>query len=439
MRVFFGQQFNIFFLIRNSYKTFLDAFYYFCTMKMKLSKSVSKLNASIKLPASKSISNRLIIIHALSGTQDKLGNLSDSDDTYAMLKALSSTEQTRNIGHAGTSMRFLSAYYSCMESHVIMTGSERMQQRPIAPLVDALRKLGADITYLKTEGCPPLEIKGKELSGEEITIDGSISSQFLSALLMIAPSLKNGLIINLVGKIVSSSYIKMTLELMKENGASFTWEGNKIRVFPGAYIADKFLVESDWSAASYWYAMAMVGEYLKMEISFLKKNSLQGDSALIDIFQTLGLNTEFRDETVVLTKDIEKHPKEFVYDFTNCPDIVQSMAVALCMAEISFHFTGTQTLRVKETDRITALQTELKKLGYILESDEAGSFLSWNKAKCPPEQNPVIETYHDHRMAMAFAPVALVNGSVIISDPMVVTKSYPKFWKDLETAGFSIE
>lgn len=408
-------------------------------MIYQISRPPAILKTVVRLPASKSISNRLLIINALAGSRELPQNLSDSDDTRVMLEALSSDEAQKDVGHAGTSMRFLAAYFSCRPGKVVLTGSDRMKERPIGPLVDALRRLGAEITYTGKEGFPPLEIHGSPMDGGEITIDGGISSQFISALLMIAPTMKKGLVLNIRGDLVSSSYVKMTLELMAENGAQYRWDTGTISVFPGTYAVGDYRVESDWSGASYWYVMALLEEHARIRLSFLKNESLQGDSALVNIFHGLGLVSEFRQGQLVLTRLARIHPGIFSYDFTNSPDIVQSMAVAMCMAGIPFRFTGTQTLRIKETDRILALQNELKKLGYVLETDRTGSFLSWNKQCCEPDPDPVIETYHDHRMAMAFAPAALVLGHIRINDPMVVTKSYPQFWEHLEKAGFRVE
>lgn len=379
------------------------------------------------------------MIHALAGIDNQIENVSDSDDTRFMTKALKSENHLKDIGHAGTSMRFLTAYYSSREGYVQLTGSERMKERPIGPLVDALRLAGANIRYLGKEGFPPLEITGRELPGGEISINSSISSQFISALLMIAPYMKLGLKLNLTGESVSSSYISMTLQLMSQYGVEYFWEENVITVLPGSYVSGKYRVESDWSAASYWFSMALLEDSSHIKISFLKNDSIQGDSALTKIFHSLGINTDFSEETATLSKLVNIHPGLFSYDFTNSPDIVQSMAVALCLEGIPFKFSGTQTLRIKETDRIFALQKELKKLGYLLDSDLQGSFLSWNGKMRERISHPVIETYHDHRMAMAFAPAALVLNEIIIDDPMVVTKSYPGFWNDLRNAGFIID
>jgi 3-phosphoshikimate 1-carboxyvinyltransferase len=407
-------------------------------MNYRITRPAAPLKASLRLPASKSISNRLLIMHALSvgGTQPE--NLSDSDDTRAMINALRSGEMVKDVGHAGTSMRFLTAYFSSRPGKVRMTGSARMKERPVGQLVDALRELGAQILYLGAEGFPPLEIEGKHLAGGEITIDGGTSSQFISALLMIAPTMRNGLILHLRGAVVSESYIGMTLGLMRMCRADWSREGNTITVPPGQYRPEKVRVESDWSAASYWYVMAFLEEHASVQLSCLERDSLQGDSVLADLFSGFGLFSEFAGDGVTLRRLTRVHPGMFTYDFTNSPDIVQSMAVALCLAGIRFRFSGTQTLRIKETDRILALQTELKKLGYLLNADAGGTFLSWEGERCVPDPEPVISTYHDHRMAMAFAPAALVRGEVRIDDPMVVTKSYPGFWKDLEGAGFKV-
>lgn len=408
-------------------------------MIYQISRPATILKTTVRLPASKSISNRLLIINALAGGGEIPQNLSDSDDTRVMLEALSSNHELKDVGHAGTSMRFLAAYFSSRPGKVMLTGSDRMKKRPIGPLVDALRILGAEITYAGNEGFPPLEIHGSRMKGGEITIDGGISSQFISALLMIAPTMQQGLVLRIEGDQVSSSYVKMTLELMAKNGAQYRWDKDTITVLPGTYAVGDYHVESDWSGASYWYVMALLEEHARVRLSFLNNDSMQGDSALVNIFHGLGLVSEFRRGQLDLTRLARIHPGIFSYDFTNSPDIVQSMAVALCMAGIPFMFTGTQTLRIKETDRVLALQNELKKLGYVLESDRKGSFLAWNKQCCEPHPDPVIETYHDHRMAMAFAPAALILGHIRINDPMVVTKSYPQFWEHLQKAGFKIK
>ncbi len=408
-------------------------------MIYKVSRPKGSLHTTISLPASKSISNRLLIIHALSANTSGIENLSESDDTVLMKRALKSVDLVKDIGHGGTAMRFLTAFYSCREGVVNLTGSDRMKERPIGPLVDALRLLGAEINYLGNKGFPPLGIKGKKLSGGAIDIKGNISSQFISALLMVAPTFEKGLALTLKGDVVSSAYIKMTLSLMNQYGAETKWTENTIKVAPGNYKLDGYTVESDWSAASYWYAMILPELHAKITLCHLEKDSLQGDSDLVNIFQKLGVVTEFKNKTASLQKFTNIIPGRFEYDFTDSPDLVQSMAVILSMSAIPFKFTGTQTLRIKETDRIAALQAELKKLGFILTSDPAGSYLEWSGKRCDPEKNPLINTYHDHRMAMAFVPAALVLGEIRIDAPLVVSKSYPGFWKDLKKAGFGVE
>ncbi|MCA1747296.1 MAG: hypothetical protein LC655_06335, partial [Bacteroidales bacterium] len=345
-------------------------------MIYKISRPVSVLNASVKLPASKSISNRLLIIHALSGNKGLPEGLSDSDDTDVMVHALQGSSDdaagmtgeshstlgeenemagehsgasgdtnedagtdaynlpVHDIGHAGTSMRFLTAFFSARKGEeVVLTGSPRMKQRPIGPLVDALRTLGADITYTEKEGFPPLKISGRELEGGEIAIDGGISSQFISALLMTAPTMKHGLRLELKGEIVSASYIKMTLALMRECGVESLWSGNHIAIPRDAYRHGRYRVEADWSAASYWYAMGFLESRGRVELTGLKEESLQGDSALVEIFGRLGMMTVFDGEKVILERGPgqQEKAKIFEYDFTNCPDIVQSMVVTLCL------------------------------------------------------------------------------------------------------------
>lgn len=396
------------------------------------------LDVMLRLPASKSISNRLLVIQALAGKVDSIENLSDSDDTDLMLKALNSRGSIKNVGHAGTTMRFLTAYYSIRDGMTELWGSKRMHERPIGPLVDALNRLGAKIVYLEKKGFPPLAIEGGRFPGGTIDIDSSISSQFISALLIIGPYMEKGLKLKLVGGMVSASYIEMTLELMAQQGVDYRWRGKTIHVNPGSYSGENCVVESDWSAAAFWYSMAFLDKNSSVHLSHLQKNSLQGDSVLADIFEKLGMKSSFSASKVILEKGLVARDSLFEYDFTNCPDLVQALAVCLCLSDIPFRFTGTKTLRIKETDRIAALQTELGKLGFNLESDEGGSFLSWSGKEYEQITSPVISTYHDHRMAMAFAPVALKRGEILIEDPLVVSKSYPGFWEDLQDAGFII-
>ena len=379
----------------------------------------------------------MLIIRSLANSQGKLDNISDSDDTKNLQKALDGDSKLKDVGHAGTAMRFLTAYLSTRDQMVILTGSDRMKQRPIGPLVQALQQLGAQIAYMEKEHCPPLEITGKEMAGGSIEIEGGISSQFISALMMIGPVLRGGLRITLTGQVVSATYIRMTLELMKQCGVGATFDGQQIVVPQQTYFVDRFTVESDWSGASYWYQVAALLPGSTIVLPNLSENSLQGDSVLVNLFEKLGVETSFNGEGVTLHS---VKPKmwggQYEYDFTGCPDLVQTCAVTLCALGVPFRFTGTQTLRVKETDRIDALQTELRKVGYVLKGDDKGKWLAWDGTRCKAEPDPVIHTYHDHRMAMAFAPLAISLGSIIIEDPMVVTKSYPGYWMDLKIAGF---
>jgi len=313
-----------------------------------------------------------------------------------------------------------------------------MKQRPVGPLVDALKQVGARIEYLENEACPPLMIKGGGLSGGSIAIEAGISSQFISALMMIGPVLEGGLSIELKGKVVSASYIEMTLSLMNSCGAGARFDGKTITVPQGADSMEKFRVESDWSGASYWFQVAALLPGSEITLPNLIQNSLQGDSALVQIFEPLGVRTTFNEEGLILRSHKLELPDQYAYDFTACPDLAQTLAVSLCALGVAFRFTGTTTLRVKETDRIAALQTELKRVGFVLTADSRGEWLEWDGSRCDPETNPTIMTYHDHRMAMAFAPLAIPLGKIAIEDPGVVSKSYPGYWTDLEKAGFLI-
>lgn len=407
-------------------------------MKKVISAPLNAVAGSIHLPSSKSISNRMLIIRALAGLETPLENLSKSDDTVLLGKALDTKGDVMDVGHAGTAMRFLTAFLSTQPYQVTLTGSQRMKQRPIGPLVDALKQVGAHIKYLENEGCPPLSIEGGTLSGGSIEIEAGISSQFISALMMIGPVLEGGLTIELKGDVVSATYIEMTLSLMNQCGAKARFDGKKITVPQGTYTVEDFSVESDWSGASYWFQVAALLPGSEITLPYLGVNSLQGDAVLVQIFDALGVYSTFTEEGLLLRSRKKKLPANFEYDFTGCPDLVQTLAVTLCALNVPFRFTGTITLRVKETDRITALQTELKRVGFLLTADSRGEWLEWDGARCDPESDPVIQTYHDHRMAMAFAPLAISLGKIVIEDPGVVSKSYPGYWEDLEKAGFGI-
>ena len=384
----------------------------------------SIIQTKIHLPASKSISNRVLILNALSKSPYPIENRSDSDDTMVLWKALQSSASDFDIGAAGTSMRFLTAYLSQLPGEWTITGSERMQNRPIGLLVDALRQLGADIEYIRKEGFPPLRIRGKKLPGGTVALNGGVSSQYISALLMIAPCLEHGLILHLEGNIISKPYIQMTLGLMETFGVKARWEDSVIDLRPQSYRPVPFRVESDWSAASYWYEIrALAPENSQIELIGLEENSLQGDAKVAELFSYL--------PPALSTGGGVRH------DFTNEPDLAQTLVVTCCLLNIPFRFTGLQSLRIKETDRLTSLQTELRKLGYVI-IEEVDSILEWSGEHCAPEPHPVIATYDDHRMAMAFAPVSLKTGEIRIAHPEVVSKSYPHYWDDLATAGWKI-
>ena len=406
-------------------------------MRYKLS-APSSVKASIQLPASKSISNRALIINALGNGTFVPENLSDCDDTQVMIKALTEGNEVIDIMAAGTAMRFLTAYLSVSTGEHTITGTARMQQRPIQILVNALRELGADIEYTVNEGFPPLRIKGTELIKNKITLKGNVSSQYISALLMIGPVLKNGLTLQLSGEIISRPYINLTLQLMNDFGAQAAWTSpDSITVASQPYKSIPFTVESDWSAASYWYQMAALSTEAEIELNGLFRNSYQGDSRGAEVFARLGVSTEFTSKGVKLKKT-GGLPCKLEEDFIDIPDLAQTFVVTCALLNIPFRFTGLQSLKIKETDRIAALTAELRKLGYVIE-EENESVLMWNGKRCQPDAIPVINTYEDHRMAMAFAPASLRISNLQIADPQVVSKSYPSYWIDLKKAGFSIE
>ena len=407
-----------------------------------------------------------------------LENLSDCDDTTVMLRAFakllptsrssflvprSSQYSVIDIGAAGTAMRFLTAFLAVSEGSFLLTGTERMKQRPIGILVEALRQLGAEIDYLEETGFPPLRIVGKSLDGGTVEISGEVSSQYISALLMIAPTLRNGLEINMIGDIVSRPYIDLTLWMMREFGADADWtSSNTISVKSGAYRQRSYRVENDWTAASYWYEMVALtaDENVEIRLSGLSVDSKQGDAVVRDIFSMLGVETEFvsrkeeggtrneegetrneegetRNEVfdVILRKNGRVAPR-LDYDFVNSPDLVQTVAVTCAAKNIPFHFRGLQNLKIKETDRLAALVSELRKFGFAIRV-ENGSELVWDGERCEPTFEP-IDTYDDHRMALSFAPLALVFPDLKIRNPQVVTKSYPNFWEELLRAKFIV-
>jgi len=387
------------------------------------------LNAEINLPASKSISNRALIINALAGNPSIPENISDCDDTDVVLAAFRDMPYEINIKAAGTAMRFLTAYLSVTEGEHVITGTDRMKHRPIAILVDSLRRLGAQIEYVGEEGFPPLKINGHSLVGGNLEIAGNVSSQYISALLMIGPTMSKGLCLHLKGEIISRSYIELTLWMMRDFGATVDWRDDAtIEVKPGGYVKKPYLVENDWSASSYWYEMMAIADDHDSELHLtgLLNSSRQGDSVVKHIFSLLGVKTTFDNRTsgeyssVKLRCTGRKMPR-LEYDFSNCPDLAQTVVCTCLAMRIPFHFTGLSTLKIKETDRIEALKTEARKLGFVLR-DFYNSELAWEGDSCEPSFAP-IDTYEDHRMAMAFAPLAKVFPDLKINNPEVVSKS----------------
>ena len=390
------------------------------------------------LPASKSISNRALIINALAGGESSLQNLSDANDTQLMLQLVNSADHEIDVEDAGTTMRFLTAYFAITGQQKIMTGTERMQERPIGILVNALRSIGADIQYKQKEGYPPLEIKKFDRQkNDSIRIRGDVSSQFISALMMVAPKLPHGLILELEGKVGSRPYIEMTAALMRHFGANCQLFEEKIIVPAQSYYPAAFTVESDWSAASYWFAFTALAEKATIKLPRLSLESLQGDCIVVEIMDQLGVKASLENDMLVLTKKSEQ--KAIRWDFTDCPDLAQTIAVVCAAKGISGKFTGLESLRIKETDRIAALQTELKKIGANLiqeksiehGDDEVPTVWTLVPSTDLPKA-ATFATYKDHRMAMAFAPLSALM-DVTIENPAVVRKSYPNFWNDIKS------
>ena len=399
-----------------------------------------RIEGEIDLPASKSISNRVLLLNALCATPGRLSNLAQCDDTDAVLSALAQPDASEvNIGAAGTAMRFLTAYFATREGReVVIDGTERMRQRPIGVLVDALRQLGADIEYVEAEGYPPLKITGTRLHGGALTVSGSVSSQYITAILLIAPVI-GGITLTIEGEIMSRPYIDMTLALMARYGVKAEWRENVIHVPAGEYTALDFTVEADWSAASYWWAMQAIVPQSRITLKGLEPQSLQGDSRIAELMSQMGVTGNWCGRYLDLRSNggVGCCCSTFA-DLSGTPDIAQTLVVMLCLMGRPFRITGLRTLRIKETDRLEALRTELRKLGYVVkvEGDDA---ISWHFETTAAEASPHICTYHDHRMAMAFAPAALRFPGLIIDDAQVVSKSYPLFWEHLRQAGFKIE
>lgn len=405
-------------------------------MHTTLLKSKIAKQSSVQITGSKSESNRLLMLQALY-PEFKLENVSNSDDSNLMTNALSAQSNIVDIHHAGTAMRFLTAFFAIQDDReVTLTGSKRMKERPIKILVEALQELGAEITYVENEGYPPIKIKGKKLTQHKVSLKANVSSQYISALLLIASKLENGLELTLEGEITSVPYINMTLSLLKEIGVTSSFIGNTITVKPEASSKKPatLTVESDWSSASYYFSIVAISEVgTEINLSSYKANSLQGDSALVAIYKQFGVHTRFSDNTVILKKEAFTQ-KPISLDLKNAPDIAQTIAVTCFALGISCDLTGLHTLKIKETDRLVALKTEIEKLGGQVDITNESLHLS---ASNTIKKDIAIATYNDHRMAMAFAPLALKT-SIIIEDAMVVSKSYPTFWDDLKTLGFKI-
>lgn len=403
---------------------------------LRLTHASQILEGNCQITGSKSESNRLLILQALFPTL-VLDNLSNSDDTQAMQRGLASDAHTIDIGHAGTTMRFLTSYFATTPSvEKVLTGSRRMQERPIKLLVDALRSIGADIQYLRNEGYPPLRILGKAINTKRVSLAANVSSQYITSLMLIASKLPNGLEIVLEGKITSVPYINMTCALLQRVGIDATFSGQSIRVLPQQSIDAKTLtVESDWSSASYHFSMVALAQSADVSINSYVTNSLQGDSVLVDIYAQLGVRATFDGHRLQLTKSgkIQSH---ITLDLIKAPDIAQTIAVTCYGLGVSCDLTGLHTLKIKETDRLVALQNELSKLGASIRITEDSLHLDTRKGDIVADV--AIDTYHDHRMAMAFAPLGL-RVPIVINDAEVVTKSYPSFWNDLELLGFFID
>ncbi|PCJ97387.1 MAG: 3-phosphoshikimate 1-carboxyvinyltransferase [Flavobacteriaceae bacterium] len=407
-------------------------------MKLRLATlSKNLIQSNIQITGSKSESNRLLLLQALFPNIE-ISNLSNSDDADVMQKGLSIKEGEVDIHHAGTAMRFLTAYFASQEGkEVILTGSKRMTERPIKVLVEALQSLGADISYVKNEGYPPIHIKGRQLTASKTSLPANISSQYISALLLIAPNLENGLELELIGKITSVPYIKMTLGLLEQIGVQSSFIGNTIKVSPKTSVVDnELVVESDWSAASYFYSIVALCEAgTEVTLSAYKKNSLQGDSVLSELYLTFGVETQFLENKIVLKRNSNAAANDIEFDLANAPDIAQTIAVTCFGLGVGCHLTGLHTLKIKETDRLEALDTELSKLGASITVTDKTLTL---QPSAVIKEDIAIATYNDHRMAMAFAPLALKT-SIIINDAGVVSKSYPDFWNDMKKVQISIE
>ncbi|WP_285055765.1 3-phosphoshikimate 1-carboxyvinyltransferase [Pedobacter ginsengisoli] len=401
------------------------------------------ISTEITLTGSKSECNRALIISSLSKGLVKVDNVSDAADTVTLNNILNNIshdsphQQTVDVGPAGTAMRFLTAYLSALPGKFFLTGTERMKQRPIGILAEALKAIGADLSYAQQEGYPPLLINGPlQQSTDTVKIKGDVSSQYLSALLMIAPMLQQGLTLQIEGELTSIPYVKMTLDMLEEAGISHSWNDNSITIKPQSFKPAVLAVEPDWSAASYWYSIAALAAEAQIDLPYLKSKSLQGDSRIREIMVAFGVGTSKTDKGIAITKTGQNFSDD-ILDLKDCPDLAQTIIVCAAALKKNLTFTGLETLKIKETDRILALQNELSKIGVMLTEDNLIYTLNCDKLNFPDRVS--FKTYEDHRMAMAFAPLSLLINEVILEDMDVVEKSYPDFWKDLQKAGFTVK
>ncbi|MFN6945765.1 MAG: 3-phosphoshikimate 1-carboxyvinyltransferase [Cytophagaceae bacterium] len=404
---------------------------------LELQKHSGQVKCSITPPSSKSESNRVLIIDALTGFKSDIQNASNARDTQTMIRLLKSKDDTLDVIDAGTTMRFLTAYLAITGQNKTLTGTKRMCERPIKLLVDALRSLGADISYLANEGYPPLEIHHfdkSKVKTNHLKIRGDVSSQYITALLMVAPILPQGLVLELEGKVGSRPYIEMTLSLMAHFGVTANWRENLINISPQQYKPNQYKVESDWSGSSYWYSIAALSQNAEIVLEGYNKKSFQGDSVIVKLMEPLGVKTTYTSTGLKLEKIPVQVTEGLSHDFTDCPDLAQTIAVICAALGVEYTLSGLESLRIKETDRIAALQNELKKFGAEMVEIEKDKIYKVIKGAINVNGQEV-STYKDHRMAMAFAPLAL-RGNLKIENPDVVDKSYPHFWKDLKSAGF---
>ena len=408
-------------------------------MNAKIQIASTSINGKVHLSGSKSISNRLLILQALSGNKNSLKNLSDSDDTIVLKKALSSQDTVIDVGIAGTAMRFLTAYYTLRGSEVILTGASRMKQRPIMGLVDALSSLGADIEYMENEGFPPLKIKGGNLKGGFLQMKADVSSQFISAILMIAPYFEKGIQLKLIGEVLSRPYIEMTLNLMEKQGVPSQWVGDTISVLPGAYQNNITRVESDWSSVSYMFELVALSSSGCVHLTQVNEHSVQGDQEGMRYFDLLGVDSTIEKGVLILSKRSDYVlPKCLEFDCLKTPDLAQTLAVTACGLGVRMKLTGLKSLPIKETNRLMALKNELEKCGAQVQiiNNEALDIIPGDELL---NRSFNFETYGDHRMALCLAPLALKAKSVTLNNPMVVNKSYKSYWEDLKILSFNIQ